>query len=141
MHFEIVTPERKVAEETVEFVSVPGLEGDFGVLEGHVPTITSLRPGVMLAKVGKTNRVYAVSGGVADIQNNSVTILAEDIIVKDDLNGVDVEAELKAAEAELASLAGTLSMKAKEAAAERRVARAKAMLELKNVDLVKILDV
>ncbi len=52
LHFELVSPEKLVFSGEVEQVDVPGAEGDFGVLAGHAPTVTTLRPGILTVFVG-----------------------------------------------------------------------------------------
>ena len=74
---EIVTPDRKVLSEEVEYVGAPGILGEFGVLPSHVPFLSALGVGNLHYKQdGKAHYVF-VSGGFAEVSNNQVTILAE----------------------------------------------------------------
>ena len=79
LHFEIVTPERLVRSEDVHMVVVPGAEGDFGVLEGHAPMMSTLRDGAIsiYASAGATPEMLTVSGGFAEVSDSGLTILAE----------------------------------------------------------------
>ncbi|MBK6707977.1 MAG: ATP synthase F1 subunit epsilon [Sphingomonadales bacterium] len=81
LHFELVTPERLVRSEEVYMVTVPGAEGDFGVLEGHSPMISTLREGelAIYASQGAAPERIALDGGVAEVNENGLTILAEAI--------------------------------------------------------------
>ena len=84
--FELVSPEQLLASGEAEIVTVPGTEGDMGVLAGHAPVMTSLRPGLVTANLedgGETN--YFVRGGFADISPVGITILAEFAIPQKDL--------------------------------------------------------
>ncbi len=81
LHFELVTPERLVRSEEVYMVTVPGAEDDFGVLEGHRPMISTLREGelAIYASQGAAPERIALDGGVAEVNENGLTILAEAI--------------------------------------------------------------
>jgi F-type H+-transporting ATPase subunit epsilon len=79
LHFELVTPEKLVRSENVHMVVVPGAEGDFGVLEGHSPMMSTLRDGAIsiYASAGATPETLTVSGGFAEVTEAGLTILAE----------------------------------------------------------------
>jgi len=79
LHFELVTPEKLVRSEDVHMVVVPGAEGDFGVLEGHSPMMSTLRDGMIsiYASAGATPETIAVDGGFAEVNEKGLTILAE----------------------------------------------------------------
>ena len=82
LHFELVTPEKLVRSEDVHMVVVPGTEGDFGVLEGHAPVMSVIRPGE-LTIYSSANTVaarIAVDGGFAEVNDRGLTILAESAI-------------------------------------------------------------
>ncbi len=77
LKLEIVTPDRKVLSEEVEYVGAPGILGEFGVLPSHVPFLSALGIGNLHYKQdGKAHYVF-VAGGFAEVSNNQVTILAE----------------------------------------------------------------
>ena len=78
LSFDLVSPERLLLSEQVEMVTVPGREGDFGVLAGHAPLISSLRPGVIDIK-GDAGARYFVLGGFAEVTPQKLTVLAEDV--------------------------------------------------------------
>jgi F-type H+-transporting ATPase subunit epsilon len=80
LHFELVTPERLVRSEEVYMVVVPGTEGDFGVLEGHSPTMTTIRDAAALeiyASAGAAPERLTITGGFAEVSDKGLTILAE----------------------------------------------------------------
>ena len=79
LHFELVTPEKLVRSEDVHMVVVPGTEGDFGVLEGHAPVMSTVRDGaVQVYKTeGAAPEEIQVRGGFAEVGENGLTILAE----------------------------------------------------------------
>ncbi|GAV24195.1 ATP synthase F0F1 subunit epsilon [Carboxydothermus islandicus] len=73
---EVVTPERVVANEYVEFVVAPGVEGEIGILPFHAPLITSLDIGILRYTVeGRTEKI-ALTGGFLEVKGNKVVVLA-----------------------------------------------------------------
>ncbi len=74
---EIVTPERVVVSEDVDEVVLPGIEGEFGVLRGHIPFLTALKVGVLTYKSGGAEEHLAVSWGYVEVTGDSVKVLAE----------------------------------------------------------------
>ena len=77
--FQLVLPEQSLASEQADMVVVPGGEGDFGVLPGHVPMISTVRPGVIEVHVGgKVKDRYMVAGGFAEVTGERCTVLAEE---------------------------------------------------------------
>lgn len=79
LHFELVTPEKLIRSEQVHMVTVPGTEGDFGVLEGHAPVMSTIRDGELLVQrsAGAAPEVIAIRGGFAEVNANGLTVLAE----------------------------------------------------------------
>lgn len=79
LHFELVTPEKLVRSESVHMVVVPGAEGEFGVLEGHAPFMSTIRDGAVkiYRSEGATPEEIAVRGGFAEVNEGGLTILAE----------------------------------------------------------------
>ncbi len=82
--FELVSPERLLVSEQVEFVVIPGAEGEMTVMANHAPVMTTIKPGVVTVKTaaGATER-YCVFGGFADILPTGCTLLAESAVATD----------------------------------------------------------
>jgi F-type H+-transporting ATPase subunit epsilon len=79
LHFELVTPEKLLRSEEVHMVVVPGSEGDFGVMAGHAPYMSTMRDGelaIYRAAAGEPERI-AVQGGFAEVNDKGLTVLAE----------------------------------------------------------------
>jgi F-type H+-transporting ATPase subunit epsilon len=79
LHFELVTPEKLLRSDDVQMVVVPGKEGDFGVMEGHAPYMSTLRDGelaIYRTFPGEPERI-ALSGGFAEVSEKGLTVLAE----------------------------------------------------------------
>ena len=96
VHFELGSPESLLVSEEVDMVVVPGTEGDFGVLVGHAPVMTSVRPGVLeiLNENVHTKRLF-VSGGVCEVTSERCTVLAEESIAVEELDRVNLEERLQ----------------------------------------------
>jgi F-type H+-transporting ATPase subunit epsilon len=77
IRFSLVAPERELFSGEVDQVDAPGTEGDFGVLSGHEPFMTTLRAGDVVVRDGGSVRVFTIEGGFADITPDSFTLLAE----------------------------------------------------------------
>ena len=79
LHFTLVTPERQVMADDVHMVVVPGVEGEFGVMAGHAPFMTTLRDGdlAVYRSAGASPERIRVSGGFAEVGDTGLTILAE----------------------------------------------------------------
>lgn len=74
---EVVTPERVVIYEEVDEVVLPGLEGEFGVLPGHIPFLTALKIGAMFYRDGDETQHLALSWGYVEVTSDRVMVLAE----------------------------------------------------------------
>ena len=77
LHFELVSPEKLVFSGEVEQVDVPGIEGDFGVLAGHAPYVSTLRPGILTVYATGGDQKIVVLGGFAEVSAQGLTVLAE----------------------------------------------------------------
>ena len=76
-HFDLVSPEKLAFSGDVDQVDVPGIEGDFGVLAGHAPVVAAIRPGILTVMSGGTQQKIIVLGGLAEVSENGLTVLAD----------------------------------------------------------------
>jgi len=76
-HFDLVSPEKLAFSGEVEQVDLPGAEGDVGVMAGHAPAVIALRPGIMTVTTGGKHEKIIVLGGLAEISEKGVTVLAD----------------------------------------------------------------
>ncbi len=104
-HFELVSPEKLVFSGEVEQVDVPGVEGDFGVLAGHAPFITVLRPGILMVTAGGEKRSIVVLGGFAEVGPSGLTVLADTAHSLEDLDRAILERHIRELEEEIKQLA------------------------------------
>lgn len=77
LQLDIVSPERSLFGAAVAMVEVPGAEGDFGVLPGHMPLISTIRPGVLTIHTDTDKARYFIGSGYAEVTNEGCTILSE----------------------------------------------------------------
>jgi F-type H+-transporting ATPase subunit epsilon len=105
VQFELVTPEQLIISTEVEMVVVPGTEGNFGVLPGHAPLISTIRPGTVDLYEGRaiTERIFVV-GGIAEVTPERCTVLADEAMAPDSLDRGELDAELTEIDGNLPSL-------------------------------------
>jgi F-type H+-transporting ATPase subunit epsilon len=77
LQLEVVTPEKVLVSQTVEIVVAPGSQGEFGVLEGHVPFLTGLVPGEMRYTAGGKTERFLVTNGFVEVSENKVSVLVD----------------------------------------------------------------
>ena len=75
--FDLVSPEKLAFSGEVDQVDVPGVEGDFGVLAGHAPVVAAIRPGILTVTTGGTHQKIIVLGGLAEVSEKGLTVLAD----------------------------------------------------------------
>ena len=129
-HLELVSPEKLLFSGSVNDVLVPGTEGEFVVMAGHMPVMTALRPGVVDIgdADGKHTRMF-VRGGFADVTNTSLTLLAEQAIPLAELDSAKLDQQIKDASEDVTDAVGEA---AKRVAQERldRMRELKAALKM-----------
>ncbi|MCP5402748.1 MAG: ATP synthase F1 subunit epsilon [Novosphingobium sp.] len=82
LHFELVTPTKLVRTDDVYMVVVPGSEGEFGVLEGHAPVMSTITDGALKVykTEGATPEEIRIQGGFAEVGDSGLTVLAEQVV-------------------------------------------------------------
>jgi len=126
LRFEVITPERVVLREAVEFVAVPAVLGELGVLYNHAPLVTGLKIGVVkYTKSNQPNRM-AVSGGVMEVNNNRVTVLADTAEIGTEIDIKRALAAKDRAEARLQEKVPETDVRRAEMALQRAMSRLKA---------------
>ena len=125
LHFELVSPERLLRSGDVHMVVVPGTEGDFGVLAGHAPFMSTIRPGaieVYESASSPATRIF-IDGGFAEVNDKGLTILAENAVPVAEIKADEVSKKLADAREDV-RLAKT---DAERAVADKQIARYEAM--------------
>ncbi len=97
LSLEIVTPEAKVYSDTIDSVVIPTVEGEIGVLPGHIPLLTQIEHGELRVTKGNTIQWLAIGGGFAQIDGDRVRVLAEQAITEEKIDETAVEAAMKRA--------------------------------------------
>ena len=97
MQFDLVSPERRLASGQVTSVQIPGGEGDLTAMPGHMPLITTLRPGVLRVSSEDGDQDYVVTGGFAEI-GEGLSVLAEKAVLRSEMTEETFETMLKEAE-------------------------------------------
>jgi F-type H+-transporting ATPase subunit epsilon len=105
-HFDLVSPEKIAFSGEVDQVDVPGLEGDFGVLAGHAPFVAALRPGVLTVTTGSTHQKIIVLGGLAEVSDKGLTVLADVATSLAELDRAAFAGQISEMEAKLAEKEG-----------------------------------
>ncbi|MFO1087311.1 MAG: F0F1 ATP synthase subunit epsilon [Reyranellaceae bacterium] len=122
LSFRLVMPERELLATEADMVVVPGSEGDFGVLHGHAPVISTVRPGVLEVLQGnKVDKRYLVVGGFAEVTPERCTVLADEALPFEEVTPEQLAERERAAERELTDAQSDHE----KAAAEKAVAVAK----------------
>ncbi len=107
LKLEIVTPERRVVDETVESVTIPTLSGEAGILPQHAPLVSALKPGIIsYTNKGNTERLV-VGGGFAEVNSDKISVLANLAETAAEINVEQARAEREDAEKALASSASS----------------------------------
>jgi len=104
--FELVTPEKLLVSQPVDMVVVPGTEGNFGVLPGHAPLISTIRPGTIDIYQSRTTiiqRIF-VANGIAQVLPEGCTVLADEAMPPESLDRAGLEAEVQTIEGNLPTL-------------------------------------
>jgi F-type H+-transporting ATPase subunit epsilon len=127
LSFRLVMPERELLNTEADMVVVPGVEGDFGVLHGHAPLISIVRPGVLEVFQGsKVEQRFMVAGGFAEVTPERCTVLADEALPLSSLDRAAIEQQAKSLEGTVQSLRDHLGRQQgaerDQAAAELRTA-------------------
>ncbi len=101
MQLDVVTPEKSVLSRKVTEVIAPGSAGEFGVLIGHTPFLTTLKSGQVIAKTEDKDIYLAVGGGFAEVISDRVIILAESAVLAEDIDEQKAKADLDQAQDKL----------------------------------------
>jgi F-type H+-transporting ATPase subunit epsilon len=95
LHFEFVSPERVLFSGDVDQVDLPGAEGDMGILAGHAPLVTALRPGIVTIFQGNERVPIVVVGGFAEVSPAGLTVLADRATPREDFDAAMLASEIK----------------------------------------------
>jgi F-type H+-transporting ATPase subunit epsilon len=100
--FDLVSPEKLLFSGEVTQVDVPGSEGDFGVLAGHAPMVTTLRPGILVVYRDGGELRVVVNGGFAEVSPTGMTVLADMAVPRDEFDPTVLAGVIKDTEDDIA---------------------------------------
>src|SRR6516164_1472379 len=106
-HFDLVSPEKLAFSGEVDQVDIPGAEGDFGVLAGHAPVVAAVRPGILTVTAGGSKQKIIVLGGLAEVSEKGLTVLADVATAIEDLDRARFAATIGEMQAKLAEKDGS----------------------------------
>jgi len=106
-HFDLVSPEKLAFSGEVDQVDVPGVEGDFGVLAGHAPVVAAIRPGILTVISGGTQQKVIVLGGLAEVSDKGLTVLADVATSLEDLDKAAFADQISGMQEKLAEKEGS----------------------------------
>jgi F-type H+-transporting ATPase subunit epsilon len=107
IQLEVVTPERRVMAEAVDTVTVPGMNGELGILPGHTPLISQLRTGVLTFVQGERVAQLHVSGGFVEVSDDRVSVMAEIAERPEEIDAARARLAREHAEKTLSAWSGT----------------------------------
>ena len=105
--FDLVSPEKLAFSGDVDQVDIPGLEGDFGVLAGHAPVVAAVRPGIVTVTTGGTRQKIIVLGGLAEVSDKGLTLLADVATSLDELDRTEFADTIADMQAKLSEKEGS----------------------------------
>ncbi|MNI43397.1 ATP synthase epsilon chain [compost metagenome] len=120
---EIVTPEHVVFSQEVNSLSVRGIEGELGILPGHIPFVTPLQVAPIVIKTGGTTLTIAVHGGFVEVQGGKVIILAESAEMPEEIDIERAVAARERAERRLSADQDRIDHRRAELALQRAITR------------------
>ena len=109
--FDLVSPERLLLSESAEMVTIPGADGEMGVMAGHMSLISTLKPGIIDAKIatGQHDRFF-VTGGFAEVTAAKITVLAEEAIPVASLGAAELDTRIIDAQEDIATAKTDIEM-------------------------------
>lgn len=123
-----MTPSESILDEQVEYVSFPAWDGEIGVMNGTSPFLMNLGTGPMRIDFGSGSRHYLLEGGFAQMQDDTLTLLADDVMPADHIELKDAELELEEANAAATASGQTTASERKQVEGAQRRANAKVAL-------------
>ncbi len=127
LKLEIVTPEKRVVDETVDSVTIPTQSGEIGILPAHAPLISQLKSGILTYTKGASSSRMMVSGGFVEVGADNVSVLADVAELTEDVDAAEARAEQTVLERAMSNFDGTPEEMEQE---REKLERAEARLQL-----------
>jgi F-type H+-transporting ATPase subunit epsilon len=98
MKVEVVTPEKAALSTDADELVAPGVSGEFGILPGHTPFVTALKPGVLMARKGQKRQIFAIGAGYAEVDgHDKIVVLTQTAVAAEDVDTAAAQKDLDAA--------------------------------------------
>ena len=94
IEIDLVSPEKQVFSKMADMVIISGTEGDFGVLPGHAPIVSSIRPGTLEIQDANNIEILFIAGGIVEVLSNKVSVLASEVYSKEDIQVDECESKI-----------------------------------------------
>jgi len=124
---DILTPDRRVLQAQADSVVVPAADGELGILSDHAPLVAQLQPGEIRMRTGIETKIFAVSGGFVEVQDNHVVVLAETAEMAHEIDAERARQSAERAKAALRAPSQDVDVAQAEAALHRALARLRAV--------------
>ena len=130
LNLEVVSPEKSILSKSVDMVTISGTEGDFGVLPGHAPIVSSIRPGILEIESNKEIQKMFIGGGFIEVLLDKVSILATEVFSSEDINISECENKINEYNAKIGLSETELDKKSMR----KSIDKYQAMIEFKNIN-------
>jgi F-type H+-transporting ATPase subunit epsilon len=107
LNLKVITPSKLVIDEEVDEVVAPGDSGEFGVLPGHVPLITTLMPGELTYKINGVEKSMIIDGGIAEVSDDRVNVLTDNVLKSEEIDSEAARRETESILGELKDFGGS----------------------------------
>ena len=130
LNLEVVSPEKLVLSKSVDMITISGTEGDFGVLPGHAPIVSSIRPGIIEIESNKEIQKMFIGGGFIEVLLDKVSILATEVFSSEDINVSECENKINEYNAKIGLSETELDKKSMR----KSIDKYQAMIEFKDIN-------
>ncbi len=128
LEVDLVSPERQVFSKSADMVIVSGSEGDFGVLPGHAPIISTIRPGALEVQDSNNIEKLFISGGIIEVLADKVSILATEVLLKDEIKVDECQSKITNYISEMQSLSDEIDKEKNQ----KLIDKFQSMIDFKN---------
>ena len=130
LNLEVVSPEKLILSKSVDMVTISGTEGDFGVLPGHAPIVSSIRPGILEIESNKEIQKMFIGGGFIEVLLDKVSILATEVFSSEDINISECENKINEYNAKI----GLSETELDKESMRKSIDKYQAMIEFKDIN-------
>ena len=130
LNLEVVSPEKLVLSKSVDMITISGTEGDFGVLPGHAPIVSSIRPGILEIESNKEIQKMFIGGGFIEVLLDKVSILATEVFSSEDINVSECENKINEYNAKI----GASETELDKESMQKSIDKYQTMIEFKDIN-------